>query len=77
MWHCQLILVFYIAIKLKDISAWCKGRHKKTGYFTVRVTASVYHPPLLRSAFCELFFGVLLTLYFDYICSEMDFTPEK
>ena len=32
--------------------------------------------PPLRSAFCD-FFGVLLTLYYDCMCSEMDFTPEK
>ena len=29
-------------------------------------------PPLTVS-----FFGVLLTLYYDCMCSEMDFTPEK
>ena len=35
---------------------------KKSGYFTVSVL--------------QIFFGVLLTLYYDYRCSEMDFTPE-
>ena len=24
--------------------------------------------------FCDVFFGVLLTLYYDYMCPEMDFT---
>ena len=64
MWHCQLILVFYIAIKLKDISAWCKGRHKKTGYFTVRVTASVYHPPPLTVSFLWIIFWCTFDLIF-------------
>ena len=30
----------------------------------------------MRSAFCD-FFGVHLTLYYDLMCSRMDFTPEK
>ena len=33
-------------------------------------------PPLLRSAFRD-FFSVLLTLYYDVICSETDLTREK
>ena len=32
-------------------------------------------PPTLRSAFCD-FLGVFLTLYYDYMCSEADFTQE-
>ena len=38
MWHCQLILVFYIAIKLKEIGVWCKARRKRNIYFTAKLT---------------------------------------
>ena len=31
----------------------------------------------LVSAFSDFCFGVHLTVYYDYMCSEMDFTPEK
>ena len=53
-------------------------RGVKNGYFTVRLTISVYpHPPRpLESVFLD-FFGVLLTLYYDLMCSETDFTQEK
>ena len=46
------------------------------GHFTVRLTVSVDPPAPLRSAFRDCF-GVLLTLYCDYICSETDFTQEN
>ena len=46
---------------------------EKNGIFTVRLTVRVYPPPPLWSAFRE-FFGVCLTLDYDYICSETDFT---
>ena len=55
-----------------------KESRKKNEHFTVRLTESVDpRPPFLRSAFCDLFLCVLLTLYYDYICSETDFTQEK
>ena len=42
----------------------------------VRLTASGYpHPPC--GQLCCDFFGVLLTLYYDYVCSETDFTQRK
>ena len=44
-------------------------------HFTVRLTVSV--PPPYGQLFVIFFFGVPLTLYYDYKCSEMDFTPEK
>ena len=46
---------------------------KKPGYFTVRLTAALTP---LRSAF-NASFGLLLTLYYDYMCSKTDFTEEK
>ena len=46
---------------------------KKPGYFTVRLTVSVYPP------YGQLFmtFFVFFILAYDARCSEMDFTPEK
>ena len=38
----------------------------------LRLTISV-HPPL-QSAFCENICGCFFILYYDSICSEMDFT---
>ena len=49
---------------------------KKNGQFTVRLTVSIYPRPPYGQLFV-IFLGVLLTLYYDYMCSEMDFTPEK
>ena len=40
----------------------------------VRLTISA--PPPCGQLFV-IFFGVHLTLYYDLMCSEMDFTPEK
>ena len=34
-------------------------------------------PPPLRSAFCEFFWGVCLTLDYDYMCSETDFRHKR
>ena len=52
------------------------GEALKSGYCMVRLTASGYpHPPC--GQLCCDFFGVLLTLYYDYVCSETDFTQEK
>ena len=45
---------------------------KKSGYFTVRLTVSVYPPPLTVS-FLWIFFVVLLASYYDYMCSDTDF----
>ena len=51
---------------------------KKNGYFTNRLTVSIYPPPsLLWSAFCEILFAMFSILDYDSMCSEMDFTPEK
>ena len=51
---------------------------KKNGYFTNRLTVSIYTPPsLLWSAFCEILFAMFSILDYDSMCSEMDFTPEK
>ena len=41
----------------------------------VRLTVSVDPPPKGQLFF--IFVGVLLTLYYDYMCSETDFTQEK
>ena len=50
-----------------------EGVKKRNEYFTVRPTVSV-DPSPLRSSYCD--FLVFLTLYYDYICSEMNFTQE-
>ena len=44
----------------------------KNRYFTVRLTVSV-PPHTLRSAFLD-FLGVSFTLYYDHMCSDLDFT---
>ena len=43
---------------------------KKSGYFTVRLTVSVYPPPPPYGQLFVNIFGVLLTLYYDYMCLE-------
>ena len=40
------------------------------------LTISSYSPSPYSQLFV-IFFGVPLTLYYDYMCSEMDLTPEK
>ena len=50
-----------------------KASREKIGYFTVRLTVSVYSPPRLQSAVCEIF-GVFLNLDHDFACSDTDFT---
>ena len=52
-----------------------KVKRKINGYFTVRLTVSV-DPPLYGQLFV-IFFCALLTLYYDYMCSETDFTQKK
>ena len=49
----------------------------KNEHFTVRLTVSVYHPPITVSFLWNFFLCVLLTWYYDYVCSETDFTQEK
>ena len=48
------------------------SRQKKQRIFYGQADRKRLTPPLTVS-----FFGVLLTLYYDCMCSEMDFTPEK
>ena len=48
----------------------------KNRLFTVRPTVRVDPPSPLRSAFRD-FFGVCLTLDYDYMCSEMDSSQRK
>ena len=47
---------------------------KKSGYFTVRLTVSVYPPSL--TVFVN-FFCVFFILDYDSMCAETDFTQEK
>ena len=49
-----------------------KGSRQKKGIFYSQADRKRLPSPLLRSAFCENFFGV-----FFISDSEMDFTPEK
>ena len=50
---------------------------KKNGIFTVRLTVRV-EPPLPYGQLFVIFSGgVRLTLDYDYMCSETDFTQEK
>ena len=51
-----------------------KGSRKKNRHFTVSVD-----PPLAPpyGQLFVIFGGVLLTLYYDFMCSETDFTQEK
>ena len=50
----------------------------KNGLFTVRLTLRV-DPPLPQpyDQLFVIFLGVCLTLDYDYMCSETDFTQEK
>ena len=49
---------------------------KKNGLFTVRLTVRV-EPPLPYGQLFVIFSGgVRLTLDYDYLCSETDFTPK-
>ena len=45
--------------------------------FISNLRVGVKKTNILRSGFLWIFFGALLTLYYDYMCSETDFTPEK
>ena len=47
---------------------------KNSSFF--RLTVSVDTQPPFGQRYV-IFFGVVLTLYYDYMCSEMNFTPEK
>ena len=48
------------------------SHQKKQRIFYGQADRKRLTPPLTVS-----FFGVLLTLYYDCMCSEIDFTPEK
>ena len=62
-----------IFISLLKLFPWIlKASRKKNEHFPARLIVSV-DPPLWL-AFCV---GVLLTWYYDYMCSETDFTQEK
>ena len=84
-WKHRVNFVHYVLLPTEQAETYLKIYYlthilrrdvkKNNGYFTVRLIVSVYPPPL-QSAFCN-FFCVLLTLYYDCMCSEMDFTPEK
>ena len=50
---------------------------KKPGYFTVRLTVSVYPPTPYRQFFVKTFFGVFFILDYDSMCSETDYAQEK
>ena len=54
-----------------------RGVIEKNGLFTDRLTVRVDPPPPLPSSFFVHFFGVCLTLDYDYMCSETDLTQEK
>ena len=62
-----------IFISLLKLFPWIlKASRKKNEHFPARLIVSV-DPPLWL-AFCV---GVLLTWYYDYMCSATDFTQEK
>ena len=62
-----------IFISLLKLFPWIlKASRKKNEHFPARLIVSV-DPPLWL-AFCV---GVLLTWYYDYMCSETDFTQDK
>ena len=52
-----------------------RSRQKRKRTFFVRLIVS-FSPPSCGQLFV-IFFGVHLTLYYDLMCSRMDFTPEK
>ena len=49
---------------------------KKSEYFTVRLTVSIYPSPPYGHLFV-IFLGVFFILVYDSMCSEADFTQEK
>ena len=53
------------------------GGRQKNGYFTVRLTVSVYPPPPYSQLFVNFSFDVFSILDYDSMCSETDFTQEK
>ena len=55
----------------------CLSKTKQEVQFrNIRLTVRVDPPPPYGQLFV-IFFGVALTFYYDYMCSEMDLTPEK
>ena len=67
-----------LCMKTKCIFILYKGRRQgvRNGYFTVRLTVSVYPPPPYGQL-CVNFLGVFFILDYDFMCSETDFTQEK
>ena len=61
-------LAQHLTITAYNLQDGIGSRQKKPGYFTVRLTVSVYPLPL-RSAFFEKKFGVFFILEYDSICS--------
>ena len=55
--NCQYSLPFWHS----HFSWFSQVRRKKNRYFRVRLTTSVYPPPLLRSVFCEIFLVCFLS----------------
>ena len=50
-----------------------KGSRQKKGIFYSQADRKRLPSPLLRSAFCENFFGVFFILDYDSMCAEVDF----
>ena len=63
-------------IESENNLCFIQGRRKKKNILRKRLPLSPSPPPLMVNLLCFCF-GVLLTLYYDYMCSETDFTQEK
>ena len=61
-----------------DSAGWIALRRgvKKCGYFTVRLTESVYRRPPYGRLFVKIIFDVFFILDYDFMWSETDFTQE-
>ena len=59
------------------VKVWLRRLVKKNGYFTVRLVVRFDPPTPLYGQLFVIFFRVLLTFYYDYMCSETDFTQKK
>ena len=60
-------------IESENNLCFIQGRRKKKNILRKRLPLSPSPPPLMVNLLCFCF-GVLLTLYYDYMCSETDFT---
>ena len=67
-------------IETFDDSDESKGGRQKHGCFTVKMTVSIdpsaHPPPKPNGQLFVTFFRCVLTLEYDYMCSETDFTQE-